>query len=66
LNLETASVKELLYASYHYKHCDGDCDSCPCFNEDYDCSEVHDEIEAELNSRKELRHEGQRIDEQVL
>lgn len=46
MNLETASVKELLYASYRYKHCDGDCDSCPCFNEDYDCSEVFTKIEA--------------------
>lgn len=51
MNLETASVKELLYASYRYKHCDGDCDSCPCFNEDYDCSEVFTKIEAELDRR---------------
>lgn len=51
MNLETASVKELLYAFYHYKHCDGDCDSCFCLNEDYDCSEVFTKIEAELDRR---------------
>lgn len=51
MNIEIASVKDLLYASYRYKHCDGDCDSCPCSNEDYDCSEVFDKIESELNRR---------------
>lgn len=51
MNSETMTIKELLYASYRYKHCDGDCNSCPCFNEDLDCSEVNKEIEAELDER---------------
>lgn len=53
MKLETASTKDLLYADYRYKHCDGDCESCPCQNEDYDCSYIHDEIIKELNLREE-------------
>lgn len=53
MTLEYASTKDLLYADYRYKHCDGDCDSCPCYNEDYECSETHDEIRKELNQRGE-------------
>ena len=51
MTLETASTKDLLYAIYRYEHCDGDCASCPCFNEDVDCSDVHDEIREELDIR---------------
>ena len=51
MNIETASVKDLLYASYRYKHCDGDCDSCPCHNEDYDCSDIYARITSELDRR---------------
>lgn len=55
MNIETASVKDLLYASYRCNHCSGagdsDCSSCPCYNEDYDCSEVYAKIESELNRR---------------
>lgn len=55
MNIERASVKDLLYASYRYNHCSGacdsDCSSCPCYNEDYDCSEVYAEIESELDRR---------------
>lgn len=53
MTLEYASTKDLLYANYRYEHCDGDCESCPCHNEDYDCSETHDEIRKELNLREE-------------
>lgn len=52
MNLETMTTKELLYADYRYKHCDGDCNSCPCYNDDYSCYEIHDEIRAELNERE--------------
>nr|DAG34023.1 MAG TPA: protein of unknown function (DUF5417) [Caudoviricetes sp.] len=48
---ERASTKDLLYADYRYKHCDGDCNSCPCYNEDYSCSEMYKEIRAELDIR---------------
>lgn len=58
MNIETASTQELRYADYRYKHCIGHCFTCPCFNADYDCSEVHDEIEAELNSRKDEREQA--------
>ena len=51
MNKESASVKDLLYASYRYKHSDGDCESCPCYNEDYDCKQIFTEIEAELDHR---------------
>lgn len=51
MNIERASVKDLMYASYRYKHCSGACDRCPCYNEDYDCSEVYAEIESELDRR---------------
>jgi hypothetical protein len=53
MTLETASTKDLLYADYRYEHCDGDCESCPCHNEDYACNETHDEIRKELNLRRE-------------
>lgn len=53
MTLETETTKELLYANYRYEHCDGNCDSCPCYNEDYRCSYIHDEIRKELNSRGE-------------
>ena len=50
-NIETASVKELLYANYRYKHCDGDCSSCPCHNDKLRCSQVYDKIIKELSKR---------------
>lgn len=53
MSIETASTKDLLYAIYRYEHCDGDCASCPCFNEDYDCTDVHNEIIVELDRRGE-------------
>nr|DAP67347.1 MAG TPA: hypothetical protein [Caudoviricetes sp.] len=49
MTLETASTKDLLYAVYRYEHCA----SCPCFNEDYDCTDVNNEIIAELDRRGE-------------
>ena len=48
---ERASIHDLLYAEYRYKHCNGDCDGCPCYNEDVDCSEIYKEIAAELDGR---------------
>lgn len=53
LDAYNASTKDLLYAIYRYKHCDGDCASCPCFNEGYDCTDVNNEIIAELDRRGE-------------
>lgn len=53
MNPVTASTKELLYAGHKFENCDGFCDRCPCFNEDYSCSEVYEIIKDELNSRKE-------------
>ena len=53
MTLETASTKELLFANYRYETCDGNCEKCPCYNEDYPCYKIHDEIRKELNLRGE-------------
>lgn len=53
MTLEYASTKELQYADYRYEHCDGNCENCPCHNEDRACYETHDEIRRELNLRGE-------------
>ena len=49
---DRACTQDLLYADYRYKHCDGDCYSCPCYNDDFDCSETHKEIMVELDRRE--------------
>lgn len=49
---ERASTKDLLYANYRYKNCDGDCSSCPCHSEDYPCSETYKEMMRELDRRE--------------
>lgn len=51
MEIKTATTKELLYADYRYKHCDGDCKSCPCGNEGNNCSETHNLIQEELSNR---------------
>jgi hypothetical protein len=51
MNVKALSIKELLYANYRYKNCDRDCDSCPCHNENYRCSQVYDQIKKELAER---------------
>lgn len=53
MKLETMNTKDLLFVDYRYEHCDGDCSSCPLYNEDFCCYEIHDEIRAELNKRGE-------------
>ena len=51
INTKTLSTKELLYANYRYKNCDGDCNSGPCHDEERRCSQVHDQIIKELTER---------------
>ena len=51
MNIKTLSDEELLYANYRYKNCDGDCNSCPCHDEERRCSQVHDKIMKELAER---------------
>lgn len=55
--LELMDTNTLLYGNYRYKHCDGDCDSCPCHYEGYRCSYINKEIEKELDKR-ELKQKG--------
>lgn len=50
-NVKALSDKELLYANYRYKNCDGDCNSCPCHDDNRRCSELHTEILKELAQR---------------
>lgn len=51
INIKTLSDKELLYANYRYKNCDGDCNSCPCHDDNYRCSQVYNQIKKELAER---------------
>lgn len=50
-NIKMLSDKELLYAYYRHKHCDGDCSSCPCHDEEYRCSQAYYKIIKELSER---------------
>lgn len=50
-NIKALSTEDLLYANYRYKNCDRDCNSCPCNNDEYRCSQVHDKIIKELVKR---------------
>ena len=50
--LELMDTSTLLYGNYRYKHCDGDCDSCPCHYEGFRCSYINKEIEKELDKRE--------------
>ncbi len=50
-NIKTLSTKDLLYANYRYKNCDGDCNSCPCHSEECRCSQFYEQVKKELNER---------------
>lgn len=51
-NFQNIDTKELLYKKYRYEHCDGDCESCPCKVEGYQCRYVYDETKKELEKRE--------------
>lgn len=52
-NIKTLSTRDLLYAVYRHKNCDGDCNSCPCHNDKHRCSQVYEQVKKELAERNE-------------
>nr|DAV60495.1 MAG TPA: TRYPSIN INHIBITOR INHIBITOR, BETA-TREFOIL FOLD, KUNITZ.24A [Microviridae sp.] len=48
-NLDTETLK---WMDYKFKHCNSDCENCPCNDISYRCGFIHELAEKELSRRE--------------
>ena len=46
-------TETLRWMDYKFKHCNSDCEKCPCHDVSYHCGYIHDEVKKELSRRRE-------------